>query len=124
MISRITLLAGAAMFAIAGTAAAHHTHAHYEPEANTVLEGTVKEFDWRNPHSWVTLTVINPETGEAEDWLLEARAPAALIRRGWTAESLKPGDEVAVTVRPLKSGGTGGLLRGVEFPDGSVLLDD
>jgi len=89
-----------------------------------VLEGVVKEFDWRNPHSWVTLTVVNPETGVAEDWLLEARAPAALIRRGWTQDSLKPGDTVAVTVRPLKSGGTGGLLRGVEFPDGSVLLDD
>ncbi|MEY4878857.1 MAG: hypothetical protein RJB62_326, partial [Pseudomonadota bacterium] len=100
------------------------THAHYEPEANRVLEGTVKDFDWRNPHSWVTLTVINAETGVAEDWLLEARAPVALIRRGWTQESLQPGDQVAVTVRPLKSGGAGGLLREVAFPDGTILLDD
>ena len=117
----VTILAAAS---ISSGAFAHHTHAHYESEANTVLEGTIKEFEWVNPHSWVTITVVDEETGEAEDWLLEARAPASLSRNGWTAESLKPGDEVAITIRPLKSGGTGGLLRSVELADGTVLLDD
>jgi hypothetical protein len=116
--------AGIGALLFSGGALAHHTHAHYESEANTVLEGTIKEFEWVNPHSWITITVVNEVTGAAEDWLLEARAPVALTRSGWTQDSLKPGDEVAITIRPLKSGGTGGLLRSVELADGTVLLDD
>jgi len=117
-------IAGVAMAAVASAAYAHHTHAHYESEANTIVEGTVKDFEWVNPHSWLTLTVVDEQTGEASDWLLEARAPASLTRNGWSAESLKPGDVVAATIRPLKAGGTGGLLRSVELADGTVLLDD
>ncbi len=124
MYSKFALAAGIAVLVFSGSALAHHTHAHYESEANTVLEGTIKDFEWRNPHSWVTITVANEETGELEDWLLEARAPGALTRSGWTADSLKPGDQVAITIRPLKSGGTGGLLRSVELADGTALLDD
>ena len=124
MHSKIVLAAGIAAMTVSGAALAHHTHAHYESEANTVLEGTIKDFEWRNPHSWVTITVENEETGELEDWILEARAPGALTRSGWTEESLKPGDEVAITIRPLKSGGTGGLLRSVVLADGTTLLDD
>jgi hypothetical protein len=123
MNSRLILAVGAFAFAFAGNAAAHHTHAHYETES-VVIEGTVTEFDWRAPHSWVTMTVVNAETGQEEEWLLESRAPGSLMQNGWTQQSLKPGDRVSVTMRPLKSGGTGGLLRSVEFPDGTVLADD
>lgn len=123
MKSKIAIAAIAALSVSSG-AYAHHTHAHYETDADTVLEGTIKDFEWVNPHSWVTITVVNAETGAAEDWLLEARAPASLSRGGWTPESLKPGDQVAITIRPLKSGGTGGLLRSVELADGTVLVDD
>jgi hypothetical protein len=84
----------------------------------------VKEFEWANPHSWLTLDVVNIETGEHQDWLLEARAPAQLLRRGWRRDSLKPGDVVSVTLRPLRSGGPGGLVRLVTFPDGRELQDE
>jgi hypothetical protein len=124
MYSKFAFATGIAALVFSSGALAHHTHAHYESEANTVLEGTIKDFEWRNPHSWVTITVVNEQTGEPEDWLLEARAPGALMRSGWTEESLKPGDHVAITIRPLRSGGTGGLLRSVELADGTSLLDD
>jgi hypothetical protein len=122
---RTTAIAGLAVIGtgISGSALAHHTHAHYEAERTIVLNGTVKEFDWRNPHSWITIQVRD-DSGQMRDWLLEARAPASLARNGWTQESLKPGDSVAITVRPLKSGGVGGLVRQVTLANGTVLKDD
>ena len=108
---------------LAAPTQAHHSHANVVEET-IVLSGTIKEFEWTNPHSWVTLEVVNEETGEPEDWLLEARAPAQLLRRGWQPDSLKPGDVVSVTFRPLRSGGPGGLLRHVSFPDGRELQDE
>lgn len=112
-----------AALSLAAPAQAHHSHANVFEET-IVIDGTVKEFEWANPHSWVTLEVVNSHTGEPEDWLVEARAPAQLLRRGWQRDSLKPGDVVSVTLRPLRSGGTGGLLRLVVFPDGSELQDE
>jgi hypothetical protein len=108
--------------AFTGNAIAHHTHAHYEAERTVVINGTIKDFEWTNPHSWVTISVTD-QTGVAKDWLLEARGTGALARRGWSKDSLKPGDNVAVTIRPLKSGGSGGLVRAVTLPDGKVLED-
>ncbi len=112
-----------AALSLTAPAQAHHSHANVV-EDTIVIDGTVKEFEWANPHSWVTLEVVNHETGEPEVWLLEARAPAQLLRRGWQRDSLKPGDVVSVTLRPLRSGGPGGLLRLVTFPDGSELQDE
>jgi hypothetical protein len=102
---------------------AHHSHANVV-EDTIVIGGTVKEFEWANPHSWVTLEVVNEDSGERQDWLLEARAPAQLLRRGWKRDSLKPGDFVNVTIRPLRSGGPGGLVRLVTCPDGTELQDE
>ena len=116
-------MAAAVTIALGPNAWAHHTHAHYEAERTVVLNGTVKQFEWTNPHSWLTLTVTEA-SGQSKDWLLEARAPASLSRNGWTQTSLKPGDKVAVTIRPLKSGGTGGLVREVTLADGEVLADN
>jgi hypothetical protein len=116
------LFCAAAIFAIF-PAQAHHSHANVAEET-IVITGTVKEFEWTNPHSWLTLDVVSEETGEHQDWLLEARAPAQLLRRGWQPDSLKSGDVVDVTLRPLKSGGPGGLVRLVTFADGRELLDE
>lgn len=112
-----------AVVLLTGQAHAHHSHANVVDDT-IVVSGTIKEFEWTNPHSWVTLEVMNAQTGEPEDWLVEARAPAQLLRRGWQRDSLKPGDVVSITLRPLRSGAPGGLLRQVSFPDGRELQDE
>ena len=121
---RAAIVACIATLALTGPAHSHHSHADYYVDQTVVISGTVKAFEWTNPHSWVTLEVMNEETGELEDWLLEARAPSQLIRRGWRRDSLTPGDVVSVTLRPLRRGGSGGLVRLVSFPDGRELQDE
>lgn len=114
----------AATFAYAGSSFAHHSHTYYADSGDIVVEGTVQEFDWRNPHSWIKILVRDEESGEVIEWAFEGRSPGELTRQGWTPDSLAPGDEVAVRFRPLRNGGNGGLLRAVTLADGTVLLDD
>nr|TFG55210.1 MAG: hypothetical protein E4H34_00920 [Hyphomicrobiales bacterium] len=104
-------------------AAAHHSHAMYEPDTQITLEGTVKEFQWVNPHSWLYLIVTN-DAGEAEEWALEARAPFRLGEQGWEPGLIKAGDEISVTVKPLRRGARGGLLGIVRMADGREFVDE
>jgi hypothetical protein len=54
-------------------------------------------------------------------WSIEMTAPAYLARAGWTSKTVKPGDKVTVTVRPMKSGDPGGLFVSITLPDGRIL---
>jgi hypothetical protein len=114
------VLAGA-LFAIPATG--HHSHAMFDDTKVLVMEGSVAEFEWTNPHSWLQVEVAN-EAGEMVEWSLEMGAPAALARRGWRPRMLSPGDAVSVTIHPLKDGNPGGALLAVTFPDGTVMGDD
>lgn len=121
---RFVWLVGVATLAYAGNVSAHHSHAYYADSGDIVLEGTIQEFDWRNPHSWITLLVTDESSGEVNEWAFEGRSPTELSRQGWAPNSLAPGDEVSIRFRPLKNGGNGGLLRAVTLADGTLLLDD
>ena len=109
--------------AFAAPAWAHHSHALYEPEQWITLNGTVKEFQWVNPHSWLYLIVTN-ENGETEEWALEARAPFRLAEQGWELDVIHPGDEISVTVKPLRRGVRGGLLGTVRLANGREFVDE
>jgi hypothetical protein len=106
--------------AVAMPALAHHSFAMFESEKNMTLEGTVKEFQWTNPHTWIQLLVTGTD-GKVTEWSIEGASPNGLRRQGWRAEVIKPGDKVTVTIRPLKSGEPGGALVNVTLPDGKVL---
>lgn len=82
---------------------AHHSSdAYFDTDRELTLQGTVTGFDWRNPHAYVYIDVI-AEDGQTAAWRLEG-GPIALLRRlGWTQDTLRPGDEVAVTVNPSRS---------------------
>jgi hypothetical protein len=108
-------LAGAAVPALA-----HHSFAMFENDKNMTLEGTVKEFQWTNPHTWIQLLVTGAD-GKVTEWSIEGGSPNGLRRQGWRAESIKAGDKVSVVIRPLKSGEPGGALVSVTLPDGKVL---
>jgi hypothetical protein len=106
--------------AAAAPALAHHSFAMFDRSREVRLDGTIKEFRWINPHSWITVTV--PATGgEPVDWQIEMTSPNNLVMAGWKRTSLNPGDKVVMFVYPLKDGGSGGSFVRVQFPDGRVL---
>lgn len=104
----------------AGAAQAHHSAAMFDREKTVTLTGTIKEFQWTNPHTWVQIEVESPG-GQKVEWSLEGGGPSAMYRRGWRAGSLKPGDKVTITTHPLHSGQPGGSLMAVTFADGRTL---
>jgi hypothetical protein len=105
---------------IAGPALAHHSFAMFDRSKETTLVGTVEEFQWTNPHSWIELDVTN-ENGTVDKWSIELNSPNNLARQGWHSNSVKPGDKISVIVWPLRSGDKGGLFMSLTFPDGRTL---
>ena len=103
-------------------AAAHHSFAMFDASKTMTLQGTVKEFQWTNPHSWIFLTVADAE-GQAAIWAIELGSPSGLVRQGWGPKSITPGMNVKLLIRPLKDGKNGGQFLGVTFPDGTQLGD-
>jgi hypothetical protein len=104
--------------ATSGTASAHHSTAIYDSENPIELAGTVVEWQFVNPHCVIVLDVADAASGEKRTWTVEGSNTAMLFRRGWTPETLKPGDQILVTVRPLRSGALGGNYSNVRWPDG------
>jgi hypothetical protein len=99
---------------------AHHgSHVSYDTEKSVVLRGTVTEFVWSNPHAQIYFDVKD-DKGNAVNWGAETANPANLAKSGWTRNSLKPGDEVTVTVWPSKAGTPRGFLLKIVFPNGQV----
>lgn len=113
--------AAAAIAAAAGCpAAAHHSFAMFDAGTALTLEGTVKEFQWTNPHSWILLAVDGPD-GRAGQWAIELGGPAALARQGWMPRTLKPGMKIKAVIHPLQDGNNGGQFMAVTLPDGTVM---
>lgn len=113
-------LAGAGMCILAVPSSAHHTDISLDFEQIIEVSGTVKEFHWTSPHSALYVMVAE-ENGQAAEWSLDLESPGSLSRAGWTPTTLGPGDEVTVTLHPLKDGAPGGKALTVELPDGTVL---
>ena len=108
--------------AIAGTAFAHHSMAGFDRNKNVSLTGTVKQFKWANPHSWIEMSVPN-DKGGMDDWNVEMTSPAVLIRAGWKSTVVKPGDKVTIVCHPLMNGDPGGIFVSLTLPDGRTLTD-
>ena len=102
--------------------AAHHGAAAFEndPAKRLVLKGTVTEWIWANPHTFLQFDVKGAD-GQVVRWVVEASNPPDMQNRGWSIKSFKPGDEVTVTVRPVKSGKPVGSIVQVQFADGHIL---
>ena len=83
-----------------GLAFAHHSVAAMYIYGKTVkIEGTLKEFIWRNPHSFMKVEAPD-EKVERQIWIIEGAAPQQLTESGLTSSTLRPGDQVVVTGRP------------------------
>jgi len=101
---------------------AHHSMAGFDRTKTVSLVGTVKQFKWANPHSWIEMEVPDGKGGVAT-WNVEMTSPAVLIRAGWKSSVLKPGDKVTVNAHPQQSGEPGGIFVSVVTADGRTLTD-
>ena len=113
-------LAGIGYIVLAGAALGHHSFAMFDPERTITLEGTIGDFLWTNPHSWIRVNVENAQ-GEDEEWAIEMGGPAGLARSGWSPTTLTPGMEVSVLARPHRDGSHFGQFMAVTLPDGTIL---
>ena len=90
MKARVVIAAALVSACATGLLGAHHSFATFDQTQEKTLEGTVKEFQWTNPHSWVQLLVTDAD-GKAVEWSLETASISNLFKNGWRAQSLKPG---------------------------------
>jgi uncharacterized protein DUF6152 len=107
----------AAALSAAAPASAHHSFAMFEPTKTLTFKGTVKTFQWTNPHVVLWVLVQPDGGGAAQEWSLETTSPGVLTRAGWTRQSLKVGDRVSVVLSPLRDGSHGGSLNSVTLLD-------
>lgn len=120
MNKKVLALAGFAVLSLSAPALAHHSFAMFDADKTVELEGTVKEFQWTNPHSWLQVLVAD-ESGNEVEWSLEMGSPGALARSGWRPRTMNPGDRVTVSIHPLKDGSSGGQFLTATLPDGTVM---
>jgi hypothetical protein len=99
---------GAVLGAMAAPALAHHSTAMFDLQKEVTLNGTVREFQWTNPHSWLQLQVARD--GRTVEYSIELGSPNTMSRRGWRKGTFKPGDHVTVTINPMRDGSPGGAL--------------
>jgi hypothetical protein len=116
-------LAAIGTAALAGPAFAHHSFAMFDAQKTVTLNGTVKEFEWTNPHSWIRV-MVEDSGGTARQWAIEMNSPAQNAQRGWRSDTLKPGDKVTLTIHPLRDGARGGQFIGVVLAGGQTLSND
>ena len=105
---------------IVGSAFAHHSPIVFDRTKQVTITGTVTEFRWGNPHSWIHIDVADQD-GKVGNWAVEMDPASHLAREGWKSSTLKPGDKISVTVFPLRNDEKGGQYISVTLPDGSTL---
>ena len=120
-------LAGAVALAVAlvvmgpgQSAYAHHSMSMFDQQREITVVGTVRQFQWTNPHCYIQL-VAKDASGKEVEWSTEMGAPMYLYARGWRPSTLKPGTEVKVTAYPLRNGHPGGVVLDVSTQDGKSL---
>jgi len=109
------ILTALAALALASPAWAHHSHANYDLNEFLIMDGTVTEVFWINPHVWLSLEVVNEE-GEPNVWVLEGASVGQLLRDGWRQDSMVVGDPISVRCHPLRDGSDGCLLGYITLP--------
>lgn len=101
----------------ASAALAHHSNAMFDRDKVIELKGTIREFQWTNPHTFIELDT----PGATQPFSIEGPTPGVLRAKGWKFNSLKAGDQVTIKAHPLKDGRRGGGLVQVVKASGEVL---
>lgn len=124
-ISKLVLFA-LAVLGVVGTAGAHHSFAMFDQTQVWTWEGTVSEFQWRQPH--VHIVVVVPKGAKdprtVGTWDFESSSPNIGTRQGWTRQTLKAGDKITIVGHPMKDGSKAGSLKYAKTADGRILYHD
>jgi hypothetical protein len=116
----VLLLAAAAVL-FTPSARAHHGAASFDTEREITLKGVVTEWIWANPHCFLKFDVA--DASGTKSWVVEVSNPTDMARRGWARTSFEAGDQVTVTLQPVKSGAPVGRVRSVVLPNGITLMN-
>jgi hypothetical protein len=113
-------LAMIALLVVSITVVAHHSGAEFDNTKVVELNGTIKEFQFKNPHTWIQVLVPDSKGGNVE-WSLEWGSPNNLGRDGYRPSTFPPGAKVAVRFNPMRSGAPAGMFLGAKFQDGKTI---
>ena len=117
-----TTIAGVVIcLALVPAALAHHSQSEYDLRAKVEVEGAVTKVEWKSPHVWIYMDALN-DKGETVNWSLELPSPVTLMRRGWTRESLKPGDRIKVSAAPAKNFPAIAIANSIKDANGKPLF--
>ena len=107
----------------ARSASAHHSFAaEFDAAKPFELTGTVTKLVWSNPHAWIHFDVTDEKTKNVTSWAVELNSPNALLRAGWTRNTLKSGDVVTIEGSLAKDGSPTGNARSVVTATGQRLF--
>src|SRR5262245_46707424 len=118
---RYAMITALWLFAAFSHVIAHHGTSTYDMNVEIRLSGTVKEWTFSNPHSWLWLTMPGTD-GKSEEWSIESAPPNYLSAQGWSASTLKPGEKLTALVSPLRGEPKRGILLEVIRSDGKTLI--
>ena len=114
------LLATAAVLMTVAPLVAHHGAASFDTEKEVTLKGAVTEWTWANPHCFLKFDAKD-DTGMVRNWAVETGNPTDISPRGWRRTSFKAGDQITVTLQPVKNGAPVGRIRRVVLANGQTL---
>jgi hypothetical protein len=115
---RLIALVAACGWLMTGSLTAHHSTAMYDSQNPVTITGTVKKFEWTNPHAFVYLEVKDEKTGKVVEWEVEMMSLNHLRGYGWTSKTVKPGDPLSATGAPAKSGAPSMIANRMKLADG------
>src|SRR5689334_8245198 len=107
--------------ALAPAAWAHHSQSEYDLKGKVEVEGEITKVEWRSPHAWIYVDVTS-DKGEKVNWSFELPSPVTLMRRGWTRDSLKPGDHIKVSGAPARNFPAIGIANSIKDSNGKAMF--
>ena len=98
----------------------HHGSADYDVSREVTVEGTVSEWKWSSPHTWVLLRATR--NGSIENWNGEGPPLQWAEARGWSKATLKPGETVRLIMYPSRREPHAGLVKRIERAAGDLIV--
>jgi Family of unknown function (DUF6152) len=100
-------------------ASAHHSLSIYDRSSYKTVQGTVKRFEWANPHAQLALLVEGSD-GSATEWNFEGGSTGRLQSGGFVRDAIVPGDKITVAYNPMRDGRIGGFFVAITTADGKT----